>query len=202
MHSIAFNRGLFDAEHFKDSTRFGGAKVKELQPETASARRVIAMLEKGVFAAIKAKYAKSITFYIADPERGACGEEVILEEYVFNVRYGEHPDDPEVDLEGPGVDKRKLRHLDDERAIKDAANAMIRNLCSIMATLDPAPEGRAFGVKLSYFDHVPAEYEPPFSKPPIRARPDSSTPPPTRNTTIAPSRSSASSGASRPGTTA
>ena len=50
MHSIAFNRGLFDAEHFKDSTRFGGAKVKELQPETASARRVIAMLEKGVFA--------------------------------------------------------------------------------------------------------------------------------------------------------
>lgn len=162
MHSIAFNRGLFDAEHFKDSTRFGGAKVKELQPETASARRVIAMLEKGVFAAIKAKYAKSITFYIADPEPGACGEEVILEEYVFNVRYGEHPDDPEVDLEGPGVDKRKLRHLDDERAIKDAANAMIRNLCSIMATLDPAPEGRAFGVKLSYFDHVPAEYEPPF----------------------------------------
>ena len=43
---------------------------------------------QGVADALKKKYAKTITFYVADPVLSPEDEETVLEEYVFKVRYG------------------------------------------------------------------------------------------------------------------
>lgn len=172
MHNIAYDRGMFPEDFFEETTRIAGAKTRELKPKNPEARRLLAQLEKGVFAAVKAKFAKSVTFYIAEAEPGPDGEEVILEEYVFNVRYGDKADDP-AQLDGVTVrdgsgrsvaeaNVRSRRHLDDEEHVRRAAGALIRRLCSMMGTLEPTDERHRFGIKLAYYPHTPDEYQPPF----------------------------------------
>ena len=109
MHNIAYDRGMFPEDFFEETTRIAGAKTRELKPKNPEARRLLAQLEKGVFAAVKAKFAKSVTFYIAEAEPRPDGEETILEEYVFNVRYGDKADDP-AQLDGVTV-RGRLRSV-------------------------------------------------------------------------------------------
>ena len=172
MHNIAYDRGMFPEDFFEETTRIAGAKTRELKPKNPEARRLLAQLEKGVFAAVKAKFAKSVTFYIAEAEPRPDGEETILEEYVFNVRYGDKADDP-AQLDGVTVrggsgrsvaeaNVRSRRHLDDEEHVRRAAGALIRRLCSMMGTLEPTDERHRFGIKLAYYSHTPDEYQPPF----------------------------------------
>ena len=172
MHNIAYDRGMFPEDFFEETTRIAGAKTRELKPKNPEARSLLAQLEKGVFAAVKAKFAKSVTFYIAEAEPRPDGEETILEEYVFNVRYGDKADDP-AQLDGVTVrdgsgrsvaeaNVRSRRHLDDEEHVRRAAGALIRRLCSMMGTLEPTDERHRFGIKLAYYSHTPDEYQPPF----------------------------------------
>ena len=126
------------------------------------------MLEKGVMHALQKKYVKSITFFVTDPVLGPNGEENVLEEYVFKVRYGDGGDVAIDDINvrrsaDDGASKKseqttvrvsRARRLDDEEYIKRAAANMVRSLCALIRTLEPMPEDRKFSMKLTYVDNT------------------------------------------------
>lgn len=161
LYNVAFERGLFPKDSFKETMQYGMSQHK-LKGDCAESRRILHMLEKGVMDAIKKKYAKTITFYITDAASGPGDEENVLEEYVFRVQYGTR--DGAVALDGitaslGGQTKATsagrvtgARRLDDEEYIKRAAKDMVKSLIALMRTLEPVPDKRKVSMKLTYVD--------------------------------------------------
>jgi|TARA_B110000977_G_scaffold138503_1_gene175852 hypothetical protein len=167
LHKIAFKRGIFPGGFFTPSDRFGGAEELKANGDPV-ARRLLDQLGKGVFAAIKAKYARTITYYVMAPELSPTDDsEIVLEEYQFTIKYDSDDsgkDDAtveEVAVRGTSKDSKKTL-LDDEENIKDAGDQMLRQLEVLISNLDPLPEGAKIGIRMAYVENVPPEYEPPF----------------------------------------
>ena len=198
---------MFPRGAFAPSDRFGGAEALQARDDPV-ARRLLDQLGKGVFAAVKAKYARTITYYIVGPpDVRACvasedaadaaderksshprdeseadddERERVLEEYAFTIRYGDQTgagESPAGDIfenvsvraGRRGVSRKtawgaspSASSLDDEEKIKDAGDQMLRQLEALIEHLDPAPSGSKIGIRLTYVDSTPPEYEPPF----------------------------------------
>jgi len=132
-----------------------------------------------VFAAIKAGYARTITYYVfaAPPTSAAYRHNandptLVLEEYQFTIGYGDETglDDGFARVAGVAVGGRRLgdkqrgpkTRVDDEEKIKDAGDQMLRQLEALIANLDPLPPGSKIGIRMTYVRDTPPEYEPPF----------------------------------------
>jgi hypothetical protein len=205
---------VFPRGSFAPSDRFGGAEALQASDDPV-ARRLLDQLGKGVFAAVKAKYARTITYYVVGPpsvaakgerggdengadfsEKGDSFEDAddeterVLEEYAFTIRYGDETSPADAAAAGPAGDvfenvsvrattktsrrldasvsggrERGVRassSLDDEEKIKDAGDQMLRQLEALIEHLDPVPVGSRIGIRLTYVDATPPEYEPPF----------------------------------------
>ena len=204
---------MFPRGSFAPSDRFGGAEALQASDDPV-ARRLLDQLGKGVFAAVKAKYARTITYYVVGPpsvaakgerggdengadfsEKGDSFEDAddeterVLEEYAFTIRYGDETSPADAAAAGPAGDvfenvsvrattktsrldasvsggrERGVRassSLDDEEKIKDAGDQMLRQLEALIEHLDPVPVGSRIGIRLTYVDATPPEYEPPF----------------------------------------
>ena len=208
LHKIAFKRGVFPRGSFAPSDRFGGAEALQARDDPV-ARRLLDQLGKGVFAAVKAKYARTITYYVVGPpsvaakgdenggnfsEKGDAFEDAddeterVLEEYAFTIRYGDETSPAGAASAGPAGDvfenvsvrattktsrldafvsggrerRSASSSLDDEEKIKDAGDQMLRQLEALIEHLDPVPVGSRIGIRLTYVDATPPEYEPPF----------------------------------------
>ena len=205
---------MFPRGSFAPSDRFGGAEALQASDDPV-ARRLLDQLGKGVFAAVKAKYARTITYYVVGPpsvaakgerggdengadfsEKGDSFEDAddeterVLEEYAFTIRYGDETSPADAAAAGPAGDvfenvsvrattktsrrldasvsggrergPRASSSLDDEEKIKDAGDQMLRQLEALIEHLDPVPVGSRIGIRLTYVDATPPEYEPPF----------------------------------------
>ena len=202
---------MFPRGAFAPSDRFGGAEALQARDDPV-ARRLLDQLGKGVFAAVKAKYARTITYYVVGPpdvradvraseellddaadERESSHEssydeseaddderERVLEEYAFTIRYGDQTgagdeqtgdifENVSVRAGRRGVSRKtawgaspSASSLDDEEKIKDAGDQMLRQLEALIEHLEPAPSGSRIGIRLTYVDATPPEYEPPF----------------------------------------
>lgn len=205
---------MFPRGSFAPSDRFGGAEALQASDDPV-ARRLLDQLGKGVFAAVKAKYARTITYYVVGPpsvaakgerggdengadfsEKGDSFEDAddeterVLEEYAFTIRYGDETSPAGAAAAGPAGDvfenvsvrattktsrrldasvsggrergPRASSSLDDEEKIKDAGDQMLRQLEALIEHLDPVPVGSRIGIRLTYVDATPPEYEPPF----------------------------------------
>ena len=197
---------MFPRGAFAPSDRFGGAEALQARDDPV-ARRLLDQLGKGVFAAVKAKYARTITYYIVGPpDVRACvasedaadaaderksshprdeseadddERERVLEEYAFTIRYGEQTgagdvagdifENVSVRAGRRGISRKtawgaspSASSLDDEEKIKDAGDQMLRQLEALIERLEPAPNGSRIGIRLTYVDATPPEYEPPF----------------------------------------
>lgn len=132
-----------------------------------------------MFAAIKAGYARTITYYVfaAPPTSAAYRHNandptLVLEEYQFTIGYGDETglDDGFARVAGVAVGGRRLgdkqrgpkTRIDDEEKIKDAGDQMLRQLEALIANLDPLPPGSKIGIRMTYVRDTPPEYEPPF----------------------------------------
>jgi len=151
--------------------------MHKLVPASARAKRVLDMLEYGVSEALERGYVRSVTFSLTRVAEGSGNAKKIetVEEYVFNVRYGERG---EVELEdvrriGPlgeasaGLSDHtgkttRFERLSDMDYIKKAARSMTRCLLSLVKTLETVPKGCTFTMNLSYVSGTPIDYEPPF----------------------------------------
>ena len=191
---------MFPRGAFAPSDRFGGAEALQARDDPV-ARRLLDQLSKGVFAAVKARYARTITYSVVAPndddddgDDGDDDDERVLEEYAFTIRYGEETgaaaSGDASALDAVSVDTVSVRaggrtvsatdapakrqkawnashhplpsSLDDEEKIKDAGDQMLRQLEALIEHLDPAPSGSKIGIRLTYVDSTPPEYEPPF----------------------------------------
>ena len=106
--------------------------------------------------------------------------ERVLEEYAFTIRYGEQTgagdeqtgdifENVSVRAGRRGISRKtawgaspSASSLDDEEKIKDAGDQMLRQLEALIEHLEPAPSGSRIGIRLTYVDATPPEYEPPF----------------------------------------
>ena len=90
---------MFPHGSFAPSDRFGGAEALQARDDP-SARRLLDQLSKGVFAAVKAGYARTVTYSVVAPRRAATTNDDdddidedddarVLEEYAFAISYGE-----------------------------------------------------------------------------------------------------------------
>jgi hypothetical protein len=197
---------VFPRGAFAPSDRFGGAEALQARDDPV-ARRLLDQLGKGVFAAVKAKYARTITYYVVGPpdvrarvasedaadaaderksshprdesEADDDERERVLEEYAFTIRYGEQTgagdvagdifENVSVRAGRRGISRKtawgaspSASSLDDEEKIKDAGDQMLRQLEALIEHLEPAPNGSRIGIRLTYVDATPPEYEPPF----------------------------------------
>ncbi|GLI59640.1 hypothetical protein VaNZ11_001549, partial [Volvox africanus] len=123
--------------------------------------------------AIKRGYLKNLFFGIStDPE----GTE-LLEEYVFTFRYGDggrvamdvNAITTEAGGDVVGTKRGKKGEFKQESAAKTDLNTvryqvcrLIRMLVQVCRTLDKVPSERFLFMKLTYQDHTPEEYEPPY----------------------------------------
>lgn len=168
--------GIFDESHFKECKNLN-LSMHKLVPASARAKRVLDMLEHGVSEALERGYVRSVTFSLTRVSDGSEKTKKVetVEEYRFNVRYGERG---EVELEdmqhiGPrgeasaGLSDRtgkttRFERLSDMDYIKKAARSMTRCLLSLVKTLETVPKGCTFTMNLSYVSGTPIDYEPPF----------------------------------------
>jgi len=109
-------------------------------------------LEKGVFEALVDKYLKGMTFAIMTTHP-LTQEEIVLEEYDFNLAYCGAGGQQEALLNGVKITKQSL---------KDQANKFVRALIEFSSTLDHIPEHRWITLQLSYVDETPTDYQPMF----------------------------------------
>lgn len=109
-------------------------------------------LEKGVFEALVDKYLKGMTFAIMTTHPHTQ-EEIVLEEYDFNLAYCGAGGQQEALLNGVKITKQSL---------KDQANKFVRALIEFSSTLDHIPEHRWITLQLSYVDETPTDYQPMF----------------------------------------
>ncbi|GIL97703.1 hypothetical protein Vretimale_3285 [Volvox reticuliferus] len=146
--------------------------IKMLLPSCDESRRLIEWVEGGVYDAIKRGYLKNLFFGIStDPD----GTE-LLEEYVFTFRYGDGDrvvmDVNAITTEGGvelGGKKRGKKSEFKQESPKADLNTvryqvcrLIRMLVQVCRTLDKVPSERYLFMKLTYQDHTPEEYEPPY----------------------------------------
>ena len=119
---------MFPRGSFAPSDRFGGSEALQASDDPV-ARRLLDQLGKGVFAAVKAKYARTITYYVVGPpsvaakgerggdengadfsEKGDSFEDAddeterVLEEYAFTIRYGDETSPADAAAAGPAGD--------------------------------------------------------------------------------------------------
>ncbi|GLC76354.1 hypothetical protein PLESTF_001770500 [Pleodorina starrii] len=183
---VSYLRGLFPEKSFKgvDMKNLDDMHIKMLLPSCEESRRLVDWVEGGVYDAIKRGYLKNLFFGIStDPD----GTE-LLEEYIFSFKYGDGKVSMEVNaLATDDGKKQRAKKGEFKQAsavggaggsapVAEAAKAdlntvryqvcrLIRMLVQVCRTLDKVPAERFLFMKLTYQDHTPDEYEPPYFVP-------------------------------------
>ncbi|KAG2431756.1 hypothetical protein HXX76_009252 [Chlamydomonas incerta] len=183
---VAYLRGLFPEKSFKgvDMKNLDDMHIKMLLPTCDESRRLVDWVEGGVYDSIKRGYLKNLFFGISTDPEGTQ----LLEEYIFTFRYGEGRVAMDVNATangstegggeagGLGGGKRKGQFKQKDGSGGDGAGTdlntvryqvcrLIRMLVQVCRTLDKVPAERYLFMKLTYQDHTPDEYEPPYFVP-------------------------------------
>ncbi|RZC51124.1 hypothetical protein C5167_019548 [Papaver somniferum] len=156
--NISYIRGLFPENYFNDkSVPALEMKIKKFMPIDAESRRLIDLMEKGVYDALQKKYLKTLLFCISEAIDGPMIEEyACIEEVMMNIsRTGNKKQ---------GATFKSNGNTDiTPNQMRSSACKMVRTLVQLMRTLDRMPEERTILMKLLYYEDVtPIDYEPPF----------------------------------------
>ncbi len=116
-------------------------------------------LEKGVFEALTDKYLRKLIFAIMTTHQ-TTGEEIVLEEYEFNLDYCQSSSSTSVN----GKSQHKEATINGvkitKQSLKDQANKFVRALIEFSATLEDVPEHRWITLQLAYIPETPTDYQP------------------------------------------
>ncbi|KAG2486880.1 hypothetical protein HYH03_014474 [Edaphochlamys debaryana] len=172
---VSYLRGLFPEKSFKgvDMRNLEDMHVKILMPSCDESRRLVDWVEGGVYDAIKRGFLKNLFFGISTDPEGTQ----LLEEYIFTFKYGEGRVAMDIAAtagEGGGKKGGKASGefkqdaagpRSDLSSVRYQVCRLIRMLVQVCRTLDKVPAERYLFMKLTYQDHTPDEYEPPYFVP-------------------------------------
>ncbi|KXZ44956.1 hypothetical protein GPECTOR_60g733 [Gonium pectorale] len=168
---VSYLRGLFPEKSFKgvDMKNLDDMHIKMLLPACDESRRLVDWVEGGVYDAIKKGYLKNLFFGISNDPEGTQ----LLEEYIFSFKYGDGKVMMDVNaVAGEGARKQsgkmgefKQDSKADLNTVRYQVCRLIRMLVQVCRTLDKVPAERYLFMKLTYQDHTPDEYEPPYFVP-------------------------------------
>ncbi|MEW5297667.1 MAG: hypothetical protein WDW36_000861 [Sanguina aurantia] len=163
IYHVTYMRGLFPDAHFKgiDMLNLDGMHIKMLTPACDEAKRLIHWVESGVTDALKKGYLKSLFYGISRNQEGT----ELLEEYIFNFAYEANGSIVMENASAKTGKGKRTVHKNTVSGVRYQVCHMMRMLCQICQTLDKVPDERYQFMKMTYHDHTPAEYEPPYFVP-------------------------------------
>ncbi|KAM0674017.1 hypothetical protein GVAV_002535 [Gurleya vavrai] len=133
---ISYLRDFF-SESCYESTTVCGIPIKLLKNTSDHNSNLFrAWIEKGIFDAIQKKYLKTIIIGIY------LKKSKIIETYTFEIKYNES----------------------EKEYGTESITKLIKTLCLLVQSLQPLPRVKHVTVRLTYYEHVPINYEPPFFK--------------------------------------
>ncbi|KAL0210898.1 hypothetical protein P9112_009196 [Eukaryota sp. TZLM1-RC] len=155
--SVCYLRNLFPEDCFEDRP-LAGLTIKSLLSTVPEAKTIVSWLEYGVFEALQKKYLKEIVFGIyLDPKQ----ESTLIESYTFRIAYDGGNVSLGITKQANGDEKDATMPVDRE-AVRKSTTTMLRTLITLAQTLTDIPNERYIVMKLFYYDHTPADYEPVF----------------------------------------
>ncbi|KAI8873069.1 DNA-binding protein, partial [Ramicandelaber brevisporus] len=164
--SILYLRGLFDERCYTEES-VGGLTVKHLKKKSSAdthsrtatdakatrqldqAATIASWIESACGEPISKKYLRSLTVGISVTPHTPW---LIVECYTFHIRYSGST--ATAAKTGPPA-----AHSRSE--VKAITQQLLRRLLVLTQSLPPLPSGRVLSMKLSYYPHTPADYEPP-----------------------------------------